>query len=113
TGDLLLQVTGVASVLPGTVGSNAAAFVNADWLLGHAPRHPDERPHIGEARGGWGPARDAPPRRRPGGRPGPAGPIAGAAAAARGGGRRGRPGHRRGPAPPCASERAARARGAR
>ena len=47
-GDLLIQVTGVASVLPGTVGSNAAAFVNADWLLVHAQRNPIDRPQIGE-----------------------------------------------------------------
>ena len=47
-GDLLIQVTGVASVLPGAVGSNAAAFVNADWLLVHAQRNPIDRPQIGE-----------------------------------------------------------------
>ena len=47
-GDLLVQVTGVASVLPGTVGSNAAAFVNADWLLVHAQRNPIARPQVGE-----------------------------------------------------------------
>src|SRR4029453_13031255 len=47
-GDLLIQVTGVASVLPGTVGSNAAAFVNADWLLGPPQRNPLHPPPIGE-----------------------------------------------------------------
>ena len=47
-GDLLLKVTGVASVLPGTVGSSAAAIVNADWLLVHAQRNPIDRPQAGE-----------------------------------------------------------------
>ncbi|HET8788680.1 MAG TPA: ABC transporter permease, partial [Actinomycetes bacterium] len=47
-GDLLLQVTGVASVLPGAVGSSAAAFVDADWLLVHAQRNPNDRPAAGE-----------------------------------------------------------------
>jgi putative ABC transport system permease protein len=47
-GDLLLQVTGVASVLPGAVGSAAAAFVDADWLLVHAQRNPNDRPAAGE-----------------------------------------------------------------
>jgi hypothetical protein len=46
-GDLLLQVTGVAGVLPGAVGS-AAAFVDADWLLVHAQRNPTDRPAVGE-----------------------------------------------------------------
>ena len=46
-GDLLLKVTGVASVLPGTVGSSAAALVN-DWLLVHAQRNPIDRPQAGE-----------------------------------------------------------------
>jgi hypothetical protein len=47
-GDLLLQVTGVASVLPGAVGSAAAAFVDADWLLVHAQRNPNDRPAAAE-----------------------------------------------------------------
>jgi putative ABC transport system permease protein len=47
-GDLLIQVTGVAAVLPGTVGSTAAAFVDADWLLVHAQRNPIDRPQIDE-----------------------------------------------------------------
>jgi predicted lysophospholipase L1 biosynthesis ABC-type transport system permease subunit len=38
----------VASVLPGTVGSSAAAIVNADWLLVHAQRNPIDRPQAGE-----------------------------------------------------------------
>jgi hypothetical protein len=56
-GDLLVKVTGVASVLPGAVGANAAAFVNADWLLVHAQRNPIDRPQatevwtVGGARG--------------------------------------------------------------
>jgi hypothetical protein len=48
TGDLLLQVAGVASVLPGTVSSDVAAFVDADWLQVHAQRNPIERPTSGE-----------------------------------------------------------------
>jgi hypothetical protein len=47
-GDLLVKVTGVASVLPGAVGSNVAAFVNGDWLLVHAQRNPIDRPVVGE-----------------------------------------------------------------
>jgi len=47
-GDLLVKVAGVARVLPGAVGTEAAAFVNADWLLVHAQRNPTERPSIGE-----------------------------------------------------------------
>jgi putative ABC transport system permease protein len=47
-GDLLLKVAGVAGVLPGAVGSDVAAFVNADWLLVHAQRHPGDRPVIAE-----------------------------------------------------------------
>jgi putative ABC transport system permease protein len=47
-GDLLVKVTGVASVLPGTIGSNAAAFVNGDWLLVHAQRNPIDRPQTSE-----------------------------------------------------------------
>ena len=47
-GDLLVKVIGVASVLPGTIGSNAAAFVNGDWLLVHAQRNPIDRPQTGE-----------------------------------------------------------------
>jgi len=47
-GDLLVKVAGVARVLPGAVGTEAAAFVNADWLLVHAQRNPTERPAIGE-----------------------------------------------------------------
>ncbi len=47
-GDLLVKVTGVASVLPGTIGSNAAAFVNGDWLLVHAQRNPIDRPRTSE-----------------------------------------------------------------
>jgi putative ABC transport system permease protein len=44
-GDLLIKVVGVASVLPGAVGSNVAAFVNGDWLLVHAQRNPIDRGH--------------------------------------------------------------------
>ncbi|HEY6710469.1 MAG TPA: ABC transporter permease [Actinomycetota bacterium] len=47
-GDLLIKVTGVASVLPGAVGANAAAFVDADWLLVHAQRNPIDRPQSTE-----------------------------------------------------------------
>ncbi|HEV2917903.1 MAG TPA: FtsX-like permease family protein, partial [Actinomycetota bacterium] len=47
-GDLRLTVVGVASVLPGAVGSNVAAFVDADWLLVHAQRNPVDRPQVGE-----------------------------------------------------------------
>ncbi|HEV2872696.1 MAG TPA: ABC transporter permease, partial [Actinomycetota bacterium] len=47
-GDLLVKVTGVATVLPGAVSSNAAAFVNGDWLLVHAQRNPIDRPQAGE-----------------------------------------------------------------
>jgi putative ABC transport system permease protein len=47
-GDLLVQVTAVASVLPGTVGTDAAALVDADWLLVHAQRNPLDRPAAGE-----------------------------------------------------------------
>jgi putative ABC transport system permease protein len=47
-GDLLVKVTGVASVLPGAMGSNVAAFVDADWLLVHAQRNPVDRPQVGE-----------------------------------------------------------------
>jgi putative ABC transport system permease protein len=47
-GDLLINVTGVASVLPGAVGSDVAAFVNGDWLLVHAQRNPIDRPQTGE-----------------------------------------------------------------
>jgi len=47
-GDLLVKVAGVARVLPGAVGTEAAAFVNADWLLVHAQRNPTERPAISE-----------------------------------------------------------------
>jgi hypothetical protein len=47
-GDLLLQVTGVARVLPGAIGTSAAAFVDADWLLVHAQRNPIDRPAAGE-----------------------------------------------------------------
>jgi putative ABC transport system permease protein len=47
-GDLLVQVTGVAGVLPGTVGSTVAAFVNTEWLLVHAQRNPTDRPVAGE-----------------------------------------------------------------
>jgi hypothetical protein len=47
-GDLLVRVTGVAGVLPGAVGTDAAAFVNAEWLLVHAQRNPIDRPAIGE-----------------------------------------------------------------
>jgi putative ABC transport system permease protein len=47
-GDLLLQVIGVAGVLPGAVGSNVAAFVDGDWLLVHAQRNPFDRPAVGE-----------------------------------------------------------------
>jgi putative ABC transport system permease protein len=47
-GDLLVKVTGVAAVLPGAVGSEVAAFVNADWLLVHAQRNPIDRPVAGE-----------------------------------------------------------------
>jgi putative ABC transport system permease protein len=47
-GDLLVQVTGVASVLPGAVDPEVAAFVNADWLLVHAQRNPLDRPATGE-----------------------------------------------------------------
>jgi hypothetical protein len=47
-GDLLLKITGVASVLPGTVGASVAAFVNTDWLLVHAQRNPIDRPQAGE-----------------------------------------------------------------
>jgi hypothetical protein len=118
-GDLLLKVTGVASVLPGTVGSSAAAFVNTDWLLVHAQRNPIDRPKTGEVwtaggdRGravaerltaGGGPGRGPRRGRRPGGRPGPAGPLAGPAAAG-GRGRRGRPGHRRSDAAPVLTGR--------
>ncbi|HEX2156787.1 MAG TPA: ABC transporter permease, partial [Actinomycetes bacterium] len=47
-GDLLIKVTGVATVLPGAVTSNVAAFVNGDWLLVHAQRNPIDRPQTGE-----------------------------------------------------------------
>jgi hypothetical protein len=47
-GDLLLQVTGVARVLPGAIGSSAAAFVDTDWLLVHAQRNPVDRPAVDE-----------------------------------------------------------------
>jgi putative ABC transport system permease protein len=47
-GDLLIRVVGVASVLPGAVGSNVAAFVNGDWLLVHAQRNPIDRPAADE-----------------------------------------------------------------
>jgi hypothetical protein len=47
-GDLLVRVTGVASVLPGAVGSSVAAFVDGDWLLVHAQRNPVDRPQAGE-----------------------------------------------------------------
>ena len=47
-GDLLVKVTGVASVLPGAVGASAAAFVDADWLLVHAQRNPIDRPQSTE-----------------------------------------------------------------
>jgi hypothetical protein len=47
-GDLLIKVVGVASVLPGAVGSNVAAFVNGDWLLVHAQRNPIDRPAADE-----------------------------------------------------------------
>jgi hypothetical protein len=47
-GDLLIKVTGVASVLPGAVGDSAAAFVDADWLLVHAQRNPIDRPQSTE-----------------------------------------------------------------
>ena len=47
-GDLLIKVTGVATVLPGAVSSDAAAFVNGDWLLVHAQRNPIDRPQSGE-----------------------------------------------------------------
>lgn len=47
-GDLLIKVTGVASVLPGAVGASAAAFVDADWLLVHAQRNPIDRPQSTE-----------------------------------------------------------------
>jgi putative ABC transport system permease protein len=47
-GDLLVQVAGVASVLPGTVGTDAAALVNAEWLLVHAQRNPIDQPAIRE-----------------------------------------------------------------
>ncbi len=48
TGDLELLVTGVAELLPGTNGVEAAAFVNVDWLLVHAQRDPLARPATGE-----------------------------------------------------------------
>jgi putative ABC transport system permease protein len=47
-GDLLVKVVGVAGVLPGAVGSNVAAFVDADYLLVHAQRNPADRPQTGE-----------------------------------------------------------------
>ena len=47
-GDLQLRVAGVASVLPGAVGSSAAAFVDGDWLLVHAQRNPVDQPQAGE-----------------------------------------------------------------
>jgi hypothetical protein len=47
-GDLLVKVAAVASVLPGAVGDNAAAFVDADWLLVHAQRNPIDRPQATE-----------------------------------------------------------------
>jgi putative ABC transport system permease protein len=47
-GDLLIQVAGVASVLPGAVGTDAAALVNVEWLLVHAQRNPLDRPAIDE-----------------------------------------------------------------
>jgi hypothetical protein len=47
-GDLLVKVVGVASVLPGAVGTDVAAFVDGDWLLVHAQRNPIDRPQTGE-----------------------------------------------------------------
>jgi len=47
-GDLLIKVVGVASVLPGAVGANVAAFVDGDWLLVHAQRNPIDRPAADE-----------------------------------------------------------------
>jgi putative ABC transport system permease protein len=47
-GDLQLQVSGVARVLPGTGRSEVAAFVNTDWLLVHAQRNPLDRPAVDE-----------------------------------------------------------------
>src|SRR4029453_6617503 len=47
-GDLLVKVVGVASVLPGAVGTSVAAFVDGDWLLVHAQRNPIDRPQAGE-----------------------------------------------------------------
>src|SRR4029450_6234158 len=49
-GDLLVKVVGVASVLPGAVGTSVAAFVDGDWLLVHAQRNPLDQPPAG---GGW------------------------------------------------------------
>src|SRR4029450_13715450 len=59
-GDLLVKVVGVASVLPGAVGTSIAPFGDGDWLLVHAQRNPIDRPQAGEvwtvggARGGGG-----------------------------------------------------------
>jgi putative ABC transport system permease protein len=47
-GDLQLQVTGVADVLPGAGGRTVAAFVDAEWLLVHAQRNPLDRPVANE-----------------------------------------------------------------
>ena len=47
-GDLQLKVAGVAGVLPGALGSGAAAFVDGDWLLVHAQRNPVDQPQAGE-----------------------------------------------------------------
>src|SRR5215207_367089 len=47
-GDLLVKVAGVATVLPGAVGTDVAAFVDGDWLLVHAQRNPIDRPQTGE-----------------------------------------------------------------
>jgi putative ABC transport system permease protein len=47
-GDLQVQGTGVARVLPGAGAETVAAFVNAEWLLVHAQRNPLDRPAANE-----------------------------------------------------------------
>src|SRR4029453_16080784 len=47
-GDLLVKVAGVASVLPGAVGTGVAAFVYGDCLLLPAQRNRIDRPQAGE-----------------------------------------------------------------